>query len=251
MALTTNGTLLPRFAEQLAAAGLTRVNISLDSLDPERYAAITRGGDLAAALAGLRVALDTGFDPVKVNVVATAGVAGEIDAFLALAAENPVHVRFIERMPIGQSCSSASDEAPLSADEVASLVAERAAGLGLGSLVPATDAERPPGWGPARYYRLPGAQGTVGVIAPVSRHFCDTCSRLRLTADGNLRPCLFSDEESPFPKRSPDQATRRSEPRYAPLSPCDPPGMARWTWTAPRAAPAAVRCTRSEVRTRV
>jgi len=132
---------------------------------------------------------------VKVNAVATSGVIGEIDAFLALAAENPVHVRFIERMPIGAGCRVAQDEAPLMAAEVEALLTERAEALGLGQLLPATDAEKPAGWGPAHYYRVPGALGSVGVIAPISRHFCATCSRLRLTADGALRPCLFSDRE--------------------------------------------------------
>lgn len=195
VALTTNGTLLPRFAADLAAAGLSRVNISLDSLDAERFARITRGGTLADALAGIDAALDAGFSPVKVNAVATSGLVGEIDSFLALAAERPVHVRFIERMPLGQGCDTGADEDALCADDVVALVARRAEALGLGSPMPATDAERPPGWGPARYYRLAGAQGTVGVIAPISRHFCDTCSRLRLTAEGTLRPCLFSDSE--------------------------------------------------------
>jgi cyclic pyranopterin phosphate synthase len=193
--LTTNGTLLPRFADELARAGLSRVNVSLDSLDAERYARITRGGRLDEAIAGIHAALATGFSPVKVNVVATSGVVAELDAFLKLAAENPVHVRFIERMPIGQSCSSASDETALTAEEVVALVAERAQALGLGAPTPATGAERPSGWGPARYYRMAGAQGTVGVIAPISRHFCASCNRLRLTADGCLRPCLFSDSE--------------------------------------------------------
>jgi cyclic pyranopterin phosphate synthase len=195
VALTTNGTLLRRHAEDLATAGLARVNISLDSLDPERYARITRGGELTQALDGLHAALETGLAPVKVNAVATSGVADEIGAFLELAAENPVHVRFIERMPIGGTCNAAEDEIALSAAEVEELVSATAQSLGLGPLMPATGAEKPAGWGPAHYYRLAGMRGSIGVIAPISRHFCATCNRLRLTADGTLRPCLFSDHE--------------------------------------------------------
>ncbi|MBE0476356.1 MAG: GTP 3',8-cyclase MoaA [Coriobacteriia bacterium] len=219
IALTTNGILLPRYAAGLAEAGLRRVNVSLDSLDAEVYERVTRGGRLADALAGIDAAFDVGFDPVKVNVVVARSLEQDLLAFARLTLDRPVHVRFIEYMPIGAaetsgcggSATSASeagaahgiaagagawseaDHVP-SAEILASLAAQGAA-AGLGELRALGRSSAPGGWGPARYYRFDGAVGTLGVISPLSHHFCGECNRLRLTADGRLRPCLFSDDE--------------------------------------------------------
>jgi len=190
IALTTNGLLLPQYAADLRRAGLRRVNVSLDSLDPERFSRITRGGRLADALAGLDAAFETGFAPVKVNTLLLEGVQDELDAFVDLTREREVHVRFIEFMPLDRRVAGADDLA------------------GEGRLVPAGDILRrlmerhelvshdgPYGHGPAQYWHVPGARGTIGFIAGVSEHFCATCNRLRLTADGRLRTCLFSGAE--------------------------------------------------------
>jgi GTP 3',8-cyclase len=190
ISLTTNGVLLPKFARDLKAAGLKRVNISLDSLDAERFARITRGGRLDDTLAGLDAAFSAGFSPVKINTLLLPGVEDELDAFVALTREFDVHVRFIEFMPLDRRIAGDDEHG------------------GEGRLVPAGDLLRrlmadhvtvahdgPYGHGPAQYWQVAGARGTIGFIAGVSRHFCDTCNRLRLTADGRLRTCLFSGRE--------------------------------------------------------
>jgi cyclic pyranopterin phosphate synthase len=208
IALTTNGVLLPRFAGPLAEAGLSRVNLSLDSLDPDAYARVTRGGELADALAGLDAALDAGFAPVKINAVVVRSLDQRLVEFARLTIDRPLHVRFIEYMPVGDDASSdvgsgcgagiehgwsQADHVP--SDEVLEMLARDGAEAGLGELTPVSRESAPGGWGPARYYRFPGALGTVGVISPLSHHFCGECNRLRLTADGRLRTCLFSDDE--------------------------------------------------------
>ena len=184
IALTTNALLLPRLAGELRAAGLQRVNISIDSLRPERYAAITRGGKLADALAGLGAAQEAGFTPVKLNVVLLPGVEDELADFVALTRDQGIHVRFIEYMPLDRRYVEGDGFVP------AALVLER-----LRSAYRLTPAERPYGHGPATYWRVGDAPGTLGFIAGVSDHFCATCTRLRLTADGRLKTCLFSGEE--------------------------------------------------------
>lgn len=189
LSMTSNGALLAPVAGSLACAGLGRVNISIDSLDPAEYAAITRGGDLTDALAGMRAALAAGLQPVKINAV-MAGPDSQpaapssadtvhrwMEPFIDLSRTLPVHVRFIELMPIGQ----AAREFPLG--ETATAIIEREGGK--------PTSEPVVGAGPARYWRLDGGAGTLGLIAPVSRPFCDRCNRLRLTANGDLRPCLF------------------------------------------------------------
>ena len=213
VALTTNGTLLPHYARALREAGLERVNVSLDSLDPAVFGRITRGGRLADALAGLDAALEAGFDPVKVNVVVVRSLEQDLVEFARMTLDRPLHVRFIEYMPVGaveegsgchaeQTGPTATDdpagwtrEDSVPSDEVLERLADEGAAAGLGELLPIARAEAPGGWGPARYYRFGDAAGTVGVISPLSHHFCDECNRLRLTADGRLRPCLFCDEE--------------------------------------------------------
>lgn len=184
LSLTTNGLLLPRFAGALREAGLRRVNVSIDSLDPDRYSAITRGGRLEDALAGLQAAIDAGFRPVKVNAVLLDGIDAELPAFLALARDRDVHVRFIEYMPVDRRHGIDSPFVP------AGVVLER-----LRELAGLESAEGPYGHGPAVYWQEPGARGTVGFIAGVSDHFCEACNRLRLTADGRLRTCLFAGSE--------------------------------------------------------
>ena len=198
IAMTTNGILLPRMADELKEAGLSRVNISLDTLDPAQFSMSTRRGKLEDALAGIRAALDVGFDPVKINAVTVRSLNQDYLAFAKLSIENPLHVRFIEYMPVGESSGSSGcgwgKEDVVPSEELIEIIDERAQAEGLGALIPAGGA-RPEGWGPARYYTFEGALGTVGFISPLSRHFCSECNRLRLTADGKLRPCLFSDVE--------------------------------------------------------
>lgn len=198
ISMTTNGTLLPQMAGELKQAGLSRVNISLDTLDPEQFKFITRRGTLDQALDGIEAALAAGFDPVKINAVAVRSLDQDFLAFAKLSIDRPLHVRFIEYMPVGESSGSHGcgwgKEDVVPSEELFDIINERARAEGLPELVSARD-DAPLGWGPARYFEFPGAQGTVGFISPLSRHFCGECNRLRLTADGKLRPCLFSDEE--------------------------------------------------------
>lgn len=196
VSLTTNGVLLPQMAEGLKRAGLSRVNISLDTLDPEQFHEITRVGRLEDTLSGIEAALEAGFNPVKVNAVTVRRLGQDFLEFAKLSIERPLHVRFIEYMPIGDSSDGGTGwgkEDVISSDELLDTINARAAEEGLPALVPA--GKRPVGWGPARYFEFPGAKGTVGFISPLSRHFCSECNRLRLTADGKIRPCLFSDVE--------------------------------------------------------
>ncbi|NLE22031.1 MAG: GTP 3',8-cyclase MoaA [Actinobacteria bacterium] len=191
ISLTTNGLLLPRYAADLAANGLHRVNISLDSLDAERFGRITRGGDVEAALAGLDAAFSAGFSPVKVNTLLLPGVEEELDAFVALIREYDVHVRFIEFMPLDRRVAGGEELGGegrlLSAGDILSRLAREYDVVG---------SDGPYGHGPARYWKVAGARGSIGFIAGVSGHFCDSCNRLRLTADGRLRTCLFSGRET-------------------------------------------------------
>lgn len=209
IAITTNGILLPRYAKQLVDAGLNRVNISLDTFDPDVYSAITRGGKLEDALAGIDAAFAAGMHPVKINVVVVRRLEQDLLSFARLTFDRPVHVRFIEYMPVGGenepsvggACSSdtgagdwtIADHVP--SDEILAGLSADAVAAGLGELERVSRDEAPGGWGPATYYRFPGAQGTIGIISPLSHHFCGECNRLRLTADGKLRTCLFSDDE--------------------------------------------------------
>lgn len=185
LALTTNGVLLSEMAEPLYRAGLRRVNISLDAIDPNRYSKITRGGDVARVLEGIDAAIEIGFEPVKINVVAVQGITeNELENFLKLSFEKPVHVRFIEKMNLSSPNGS---EDFLSCGELEKKFF---------TLVPLENTEGPIGYGPARYLKPRGAKGTIGFICPYSHHYCDTCNRLRLTADGKLRTCLFAGEEA-------------------------------------------------------
>lgn len=205
VALTTNAILLKEKAAALYDAGLRRLNISLDSLDPEVFARVTRGGELQDVLDGIDEAFRLGFDPIKINVVVVKSLEQDLLEFAKLTLDRPLHVRFIEFMPVGEAdrdgagCTgdaggwSAADHIP--SDDVIAAISEGGVSEGLGPLVPVERDDAPGGWGPARYLRFEGAQGTVGVISPLSHHFCSECNRLRLTSDGMVRPCLFSDTE--------------------------------------------------------
>ncbi len=187
IAMTTNGILLPRYGAELKKAGLKRVNISLDSLQPEKYHSITRKGELAQVQEGIKTALREDLHPVKLNIVLMKGINDdEIIDFLELSRHKPLHIRFIEYMPIGgHDCGYRDHYLPLS--YVENIAAE--AGL------PLTPAPLPGGAGPAESYTIPGGRGTIGLIHPISKHFCDACNRLRLTAEGNLKACLYWQDE--------------------------------------------------------
>lgn len=197
VSMTTNGVLLPEMAEDLKRAGLSRVNISLDTLDPEQFHKITRVGRLEDTLFGIDAALECGFDPVKVNAVTVRSLDQDFLEFAKMSIDRPLHVRFIEYMPVGDSSEESGtgwgQEDVIPSSELLEIINEKAVESGLSPLESAY--EDPIGWGPARYYEFPDALGTVGFISPLSRHFCGECNRLRLTADGKIRPCLFSDVE--------------------------------------------------------
>lgn len=179
--ITTNGTLLPELARPLREAGVSRVNISLDTLDPEKFRYISRVGELDQAVAGIRAALDAGFEKVKLNTVLIGGFNDdEIPVLAELTRRYPLDLRFIELMPMYDS----GDFGP-EAFIPYTVVTER-----LRSLEPAAA-----DGGVAKLYRLPGAQGNIGLISPVSAHFCAACNRIRITADGKIKPCLHSSEE--------------------------------------------------------
>ena len=186
LTLTTNGLLLADMAEGLKSAGLNRINVSLDSLNPERFREITRRDGLAAVLAGLQHAAKVGFTPIKINMVPIRGVNDdEIEAFAALSRDNPWEIRFIEFMPVSTGLEYDSSQRIGAAEIIARL--QR---LGQLETVPANTTA-----GPANCYQITGYAGRIGIIPAVSQHFCGDCNRLRLTADGRLRPCLFSTEE--------------------------------------------------------
>ena len=197
ISLTTNGIMLGRYAQELKRAGLKRVNISLDTLNPEKFKRITRYDKLQDVLRGIETAKAVGLDPVKINVVAMRGVNDdEILDFGRLSIDSGWHVRFIELMPFtSETCSDAylggnKDNLQnmfIPVDEIKEKLSK------LGPLTEPESFIR--GNGPAKYFRLPGATGTIGFIGAVSNHFCDNCNRLRLTSDGRLRLCLFSDDE--------------------------------------------------------
>jgi GTP 3',8-cyclase len=183
LSLSTNAVLLADMAKELRVAGVDRLNISLDSLDPERFDAIVRRpGSFQRVMAGLDAAEREGFTPIKLNVVLIRGENDhEVADFAAITRERPWHIRFIELMPTGANLELSAART-VTCDEVLETLRE------VGRLDPVTG---PTGNGPARYFRFPGAPGTVGVITPMSHNFCDQCNRMRLTADGQLRPCLF------------------------------------------------------------
>ena len=185
LSMTTNGSLLPDMAQGLKNAGLHRVNISLDTVNPERFARVTACGRLEDTLRGVESALAAGLTPLKLNVVLTEALKeNDLAYFIELISKQAISVRFIEYMPLGGKIESGGPDIKI----VKSLLG--AAGGGV--LVPVDSVI---GSGPARYYRLNESVGTFGFITPISDHFCEVCNRLRLTADGKLKPCLLSDNE--------------------------------------------------------
>jgi len=196
ISLTTNGILLKNYAQDLKQAGLKRVNISLDTRNPEKFARIARSDKLKEVLEGIEAAKEAGLNPVKINVVAMRGVNDdEILDFARLTIDCGWHVRFIELMPFTSNpcLDKRSDEKgdTLQADFISiSEIKEKMDALGKMEPIRAMV-----GNGPAKYFRFHNASGTIGFISPVSQHFCKDCNRLRLTSDGKLRLCLFSDDE--------------------------------------------------------
>lgn len=185
ISMTTNGVLLSKYAHELADAGLDRVNVSVDSLIPERYKRITRGGDLDIVLNGLAAAEKAGLDPLKINMVPVSGLNDdEILDFAKLTFSSNVQVRFIELMPSGL-VDFWDPKRYITTDQIRSAIE---------SLAPLSPV-RLRKHGPAKYYRMKGAKGIIGFISAITHHFCEDCNRIRLTADGKIRPCLFSETE--------------------------------------------------------
>jgi cyclic pyranopterin phosphate synthase len=180
ISLTTNGTLLKEHALELKQAGLKRVNVSLDTLKADRFRYITRFGEIADVLAGVEAAMVNGLRPVKINVVVMRDINDdEVLDFANMTREEGWHVRFIELMPFTDMTRLVPWSELRQRIEL------------LGTLKPCTSIV---GKGPARYFRLPGASGTIGFISPMTEPFCSSCNRLRLTSCGRLCPCLLSDD---------------------------------------------------------
>lgn len=185
LAMTTNGSLLGDMAYDLKAAGLDRVNVSLDTLDPEGFARITGRDKLADTLRGIQSAIDAGLNPVKLNVVLTEALSeADVCYFVEQVYKHPITVRFIEYMPIGNCGVRPGPDITA----IKSMISR----AGYGNLETAVAAI---GNGPAKYYRIPRARGMFGFIAAISEHFCHSCNRIRLTADGKIKPCLLANHE--------------------------------------------------------
>jgi cyclic pyranopterin phosphate synthase len=182
LSLTTNGTFLKKYALELKQAGLSRVNVSLDTLKPDKFRSITRLGELKPVLEGIETAKKAGFNPIKINTVVIRGINDdEILDFAKMTYKEGYHVRFIELMPFKGV-----------AEFVPSIELRQHINL-LGKL---ESCMSPAGNGPATYYRLAGAKGTLGFISPLTEPaFCSRCNRMRLTPDGKLRPCLLGEDE--------------------------------------------------------
>ncbi len=187
ISLSTNGVKLPQLAREFASAGLDRVNMSVDSLRPDRIRAIARRDLGFSPIDSARAAEDAGLGPIKLNCVVIRGTNDdEIEDFAALTYANDWHVRFIELMPVGEMRDLTWDHV-VPTDEILNRLSA------MGDVVE-TDAPTRSN-GPARYYRLEGAKGSIGVITPITHTYCGSCNRVRLTADGRLRTCLFGDHE--------------------------------------------------------
>jgi cyclic pyranopterin phosphate synthase len=188
ISLTTNGMLLADNIDRIYQSGIRRINVSIDTLDRDRYRQITGVDGLPRVWRGIQAALEKGFSPIKLNVVALKGInEDELVEMARLSFEYPFHIRFIEQMPIGNS--QAAPGKPL----LAPVIKQRIGALGQLRKVEKTAHD-----GPAQRYRLEGAIGEVGFIPAISQHFCERCNRLRLTASGQLRPCLLSDLQEDF-----------------------------------------------------
>ena len=185
VALTTNGVFLEDNVQKIKAAGIKRINISLDTLDRTKFKQITGRDAFQKVWAGIEAALENGFDPVKLNVVALRGTNDdELLDFAELTLRFPYHVRFIEYMPIGKSRMKFGP--PLLIPEIK----DRVQSIGRMQKIVKNAND-----GPAERFRIKGARGEIGFISALSHHFCDSCNRLRLTASGQLRPCLLSDHQ--------------------------------------------------------
>ncbi len=178
--ITTNGILLDKMAKDLYNAGIRRVNISLDTLNPDKYRKITRKGDLNKVFLGIKKAKETGFNPIKINTVLMGGFNDdEIDDFVEFARKNEVEVRFIELMPVG--CAAAFEKNSfITCDSIRDKFS---------NLIPCGNS------GVARVFEIPGSKGKIGLITPESHEFCSECDRIRLTSDGKIKPCLHSEAE--------------------------------------------------------
>ncbi|HBO83713.1 MAG: cyclic pyranopterin phosphate synthase MoaA [Deltaproteobacteria bacterium GWC2_42_11] len=187
LSLTTNGVLLEEYARELKHGGLNRVNVSLDSLKKDRFKQITRADNLENVLRGLDEAERAGLSPVKVNIVTIKGFNDdEILDFALMTKKKPYHIRYIEYMPFDVGVGWQRDKC-ITTTEIKGIIERHQ------ELIPLGDHEKRTG--PARRYRFSDGIGEIGFISPVSDHFCGSCNRLRLTADGKLRTCLFSDDE--------------------------------------------------------
>lgn len=183
ISMTTNGMNLEAMAKDLKKAGLKRLNISIDSLDSDKFKQITGGGRLDKVLAGVEKALEAGLTPVKLNTVLIKGVNDtEIDGFIGLAKDYPIEVRFIELMPIGAFGEKNRDNVVYNSSIIASRPYLKYYGDSTGN-------------GPATLYRIDGYKGSIGFISPMSHKFCNCCNRIRLTCDGKIKPCLGNNGE--------------------------------------------------------
>lgn len=187
ISLTTNGFFLAEYTKKLKKAGLNRVNVSLDSLQKNKYQKITRGGNLERVLKGIDCAFKEGLFPIKINTVLMKGINDdEIEDFVRLTLERPLNIRFIELMPSDEKLIDNYKDKFISTLEVKENLAKKYSFnlIDIGSSN-----------GPAKYYKIEGGKGTIGFITALSQHFCQSCNRIRLTSDGKIRPCLFSNQE--------------------------------------------------------
>ncbi len=193
ISMTSNGVLLSKKAEKLKKSGLDRINISLDTLDPLKFKEITRRDNLDDVLTGIRAALKAELNPVKLNVVVMKGINDdELFDFVELSRKEKLSIRFIEYMPLG---GEAEAEKFISSSDIKNLISKKY------ELQPAESR----GNGPANYFKIDGAEGTIGFISAVSEHFCSSCNRLRLTADGRFKPCLAGNQEVKISGMSKDE----------------------------------------------
>ena len=202
LVLTTNGSQLDRFATPLRAAGVKRINISLDTLRADRFQSITRIGDLNKVLSGIDAARAAGFKRTKLNTVMMRGVNDdEFVDLVSFAIDNELDISFIEEMPLGEIHGRSNTF--ISSEETRALLAQRY------ELIPSTENSG----GPARYWRIPGSESRIGFISPHSHNFCDTCNRVRITAKGELYPCLGQNDASnllPILRSGNDDAVRQA-----------------------------------------
>lgn len=185
LVMTTNGLLLPRYADALKAAGVRRLNISIDSLDPARYREMTRIGDLDQALAGIRAAIDAGFEGIKLNAVVLRGVNdGEVADLARFAVDNGLDISYIEEMPLGHIDSHQRRDTQMFSEWIRETLARHH------DLMPSAESTG----GPSRYYRVQGTDSKIGFISPMSNNFCASCNRVRLTVEGRLLLCLGNED---------------------------------------------------------